>query len=292
MSADAAARVDERLEAWLPPQGDPAFRIRCSDSSPDLCMISARDHDHRYPAHLHGCVELIWVHSGWARITCRGETYQLQAGDVCVIAPNELHSAHTPAQTRCTFTLVHLPAHLYWTIIGERPRLHRQPEPFRVLRYRALGLSVHRLMEGFAAASDDEQRCDTLSCLLETVLEAPSFASVRGAKAFWHPAVVHARGVIAQHRDRAVDLQEIASDVGLNMRYFISLFRDGTGLPPHQYQIAMRVEKARELLQGSDTELSEVAIASGFCDQSHFSRLFKRSYGFSPGVFKQHLRPI
>lgn len=292
MTVNEAADHDEALTDWLPPVGDSSFRIRCSDSSPDLCVVSARDHAHPYPAHLHGCVELVWVHSGRARITCRGETYHLQAGDVCVIAPYELHSAQTPSRTRCTFTIMHLPSHFYWRIIDENPRLGRLPEPFRVLRYQALGLSIQGLFEGIASAADDDQRSDTLSRLLATVLDAPSFASVRGAEAICHPAVVHARGVIAQHHDRVVDLQEIATEVGLNMRYLISLFREGTGLPPHQYQIAVRVEKARELLQTSNAELSDVALAAGFCDQSHFSRLFKRSYGFSPGVFKQLLRPI
>lgn len=287
------ASSDERLEDWLPPVGDEAFSIRCSDSSPDLCIIWARDHVHHYPVHLHDCVELVWIHAGWARIACRGATYQLKGGDVCVIAPNEPHSANVPFSGRCTFTILHLPSHLYWSIIGEHAESGKRLESFRILRYQALGLSINAVLDGFVSASDDAHRCHRLASLLEKVMFSPhSFASVRAEKSFWHPAVVHAREVMAHRRREALNLDEIAAEVGLNVRYFISLFKDGTGLPPHQYQIALRVEKAREMLQGLDMELSEVALDAGFSDQSHLSRLFKRSYGFTPGAFKQFLRPI
>ena len=271
------------------------FSIGGSESTPDLCVIAARDHVHRYPAHLHDCVELIWIHAGWAKIGCRGSTYQLKAGDVCLVAPNELHGADVPAAGRCTFTMIHVPSRIYWSLLKDqtRGRRVRSPEPLRILRYQTLGVSFNALIEGFVAAGDDEKRCQLLTGLLDAVMHSPhSFAAVRAEKAFWHPAVVYAREVMVERREETVNLEDIAAEVGLNMRYFITLFKDGTGLSPHQFQIAMRVDKARELLQGIELQLSDIAIDAGFSDQSHFSRHFKRSYGYTPGEFRHSIQPI
>jgi AraC-like DNA-binding protein len=57
-------------------------------------------------------------------------------------------------------------------------------------------------------------------------------------------------------------------------------------LPPHQYVIARRVERARYLLQaGTDLSLAEVAADAGFSDQSQFTHHFKRLVGVPPGQF-------
>ena len=64
-------------------------------------------------------------------------------------------------------------------------------------------------------------------------------------------------------------------------------FKAATGLPPHQYVILRRVERAKQLLQaGTDLSLAEVALHAGFSDQSQFSRHFKRLVGVTPGQFR------
>jgi AraC family transcriptional regulator len=57
-------------------------------------------------------------------------------------------------------------------------------------------------------------------------------------------------------------------------------------LPPHQYVIMRRVERARQILQaGTNLSLAEVAARAGFSDQSHFCHHFKRLVGVTPGQF-------
>jgi transcriptional regulator GlxA family with amidase domain len=79
---------------------------------------------------------------------------------------------------------------------------------------------------------------------------------------------------------------DLARRVDLDMRYLISLFKLATGVTPHQFQIAMRVELARSLLQ-EHLPLTEVAARAGFADQSHLNRHFLRKYGFTPGAFRE-----
>ena len=72
---------------------------------------------------------------------------------------------------------------------------------------------------------------------------------------------------------------------------FYSQFRNATGMPPHQYVIARRVERARQLLgKGDELSLSDIAIRAGFSDQSHFSNQFKRIIGVTPRQFRRSAR--
>jgi AraC family transcriptional regulator len=73
--------------------------------------------------------------------------------------------------------------------------------------------------------------------------------------------------------------------------HFARQFKTATGLPPHQYVILRRVERAKELLQaGTDLSLAEVAVQAGFSDQSQFTHHFKRVVGVTPGQFRTPAR--
>jgi len=91
---------------------------------------------------------------------------------------------------------------------------------------------------------------------------------------------------IEEHLDASPTLEQMTAVARLSVYHFARQFKAATGLPPHQYVIARRVERAKELLQaGTDLSLAEVAAHAGFSDQSQFSHHFKRIVGVTPGQF-------
>jgi AraC family transcriptional regulator len=91
---------------------------------------------------------------------------------------------------------------------------------------------------------------------------------------------------VEEHLDAALTLNQLAAVAHLSAYHFARQFKAATGLPPHQYVIMRRVERARHLLQaGTDLSLAEVAAHAGFSDQSQFARHFKRLVGVSPRRF-------
>jgi AraC family transcriptional regulator len=91
---------------------------------------------------------------------------------------------------------------------------------------------------------------------------------------------------IEEHLDACPTLEQMAAVARLNSCHFARQFKAATGLPPHQYVIMRRVERARQLLQaGADLSLAEVAAHAGFSDQSQFCRHFKRLVGVTPRQF-------
>jgi AraC family transcriptional regulator len=98
---------------------------------------------------------------------------------------------------------------------------------------------------------------------------------------------------IEEHLDACPTLEQMAAVARLSPYHFARQFKAATGLPPHQYVIARRVERARELLQGDgDLSLAEVTAHVGFSDQSQFSHHFKRLVGVTPGQFRTSARIV
>src|SRR5205823_10081472 len=96
---------------------------------------------------------------------------------------------------------------------------------------------------------------------------------------------------IEEHLDASPSLEQMAAVARLSPYHFARQFKAATGLPPHQYVIMRRVERAKQLLQGGgDFSLAQVAAHAGFSDQSQFSHHFKRLVGVTPGQFRTSAR--
>lgn len=95
-----------------------------------------------------------------------------------------------------------------------------------------------------------------------------------------------AREYLGDRPEQNVGLDELAGAAGVGKFRLIRLFRQQTGLPPHALQIALRIRRARRLLE-SGTSIAETAAATGFADQSHLHRHFRRSLGLTPGAYQR-----
>jgi len=91
--------------------------------------------------------------------------------------------------------------------------------------------------------------------------------------------------------DHHLSLETLAREAGLSLAHFARAFKESIGRPPHQYLMALRLERARRLLEAPDVTLSDVALRAGFADQAHLTRLFKREFGITPGAFVRARRP-
>ncbi len=100
--------------------------------------------------------------------------------------------------------------------------------------------------------------------------------------------VRRATDFIAEHCARNIRLAELAELTGLSESYFCSAFKAATGLPPHQWQMRARVERARALLD--EVPIAEAAVAAGFADQSHLTRAFRRQFGVTPAAWLRDRR--
>jgi AraC-like DNA-binding protein len=103
------------------------------------------------------------------------------------------------------------------------------------------------------------------------------------------PGVRHAVQRLESDFTDAISLGELATVAQMSRSHFALMFREFTGHTPHQYLLLVRLHHARKLIgQGNSSavSLAEIAAASGFCDQAHLSRHFRRVFGTTPAAFR------
>jgi AraC family transcriptional regulator len=89
-------------------------------------------------------------------------------------------------------------------------------------------------------------------------------------------------GYIEDNLERDLGLKEIANVTGMSVSHFKTLFRKSLGLPPHQYLIRRRVERAAMQLRRGNVPIGQIALENGFCHQSHLALHTRRVLGVSP----------
>jgi len=96
------------------------------------------------------------------------------------------------------------------------------------------------------------------------------------------PRIQRAVEFIQANLSQALSLAQIASEADLNTSQFCNIFRNVMGLSPHQYVLRQRVERAKSLLKATALPVSEIALQTGFADQSHLARLLRQHTGMTP----------
>lgn len=94
------------------------------------------------------------------------------------------------------------------------------------------------------------------------------------------------REYIEANLESNVSLQDLATVAVLSTSHFIRAFRQSEGMTPHRYLLCRRVRRALGLLSETEMSLAEIGVASGFADQSHFCRQFRRFVGAPPSHYR------
>ncbi len=143
---------------------------------------------------------------------------------------------------------------------------------------------AHRLYGEFRLR-DEVSRLAIDSLALGVLAEASRSAARAGARArpLW---LQRARALVERHFAERLPLAAVAEQVGVHPVHLARTFRRCYDTTFAGYVRQVRVEFARRELAGSTLSLSDIAAAAGFCDQSHFSRLFKRHTGLTPAEYR------
>jgi AraC family transcriptional regulator len=101
------------------------------------------------------------------------------------------------------------------------------------------------------------------------------------------PALQRVCGRIEADLGGELSIAELAREAHLSPYHFSRAFKAATGLPPHSYLTARRIEHAKELLATSEMPMSEIALEVGFSSQAHLTDCFHRLVGVTPREFRR-----
>lgn len=184
--------------------------------------------------------------------------------------------------------LKHLDIHLDTEALARRAAPRLDPQALATPRIgfsdeRLAGLA--RLIAAECEAPDPAGGLygDALIDALVAALLRPAPETCRRAAGLSPCLVRRATDFIAENCARNIRLAELAALTGLSESYFCTAFKAATGLPPHQWQMRARIERAKALL--AEAPIAEAAVAAGFSDQSHLTRVFRRHLGVTPAAW-------
>jgi transcriptional regulator GlxA family with amidase domain len=133
-------------------------------------------------------------------------------------------------------------------------------------------------------STQQTDRSPSLAATEELAALVYSLPQVRGGLP--RQALQRVHQYVDAHLDEKVSVQALADVASLSIYHFARAFKQSEGLTPHDYLVQHRIEYAQKLLANSDVALSEVALAAGFFDQSHFAHRFREYVGVPPSRYR------
>lgn len=96
-----------------------------------------------------------------------------------------------------------------------------------------------------------------------------------------------ATSYVSRNPDQTISVSDLAKLCGIPFSTFVRAFRHSVGTSPHDWLMAKRLERAKQMMGESGLRLCDIAATVGFCDQSHFNRVFARYTGYTPGEWRR-----
>jgi AraC-like DNA-binding protein len=241
---------------------------------------------HSFPRHWHDDFHLSLITERAGRLECRGRSYHAPAGSLSLIPPGEVH-ANPCDPVGCSFRNMYVDPRILLDVAAHvtgragsfpdfTPRLIVDSEIARAFS------KLHHALEGSGVRLQQESELSAfLAHLIHRYAEQRPSPSRVGRES---AAVRRTREFIAEHFAESISLAALANLTGLSPFHLNHAFCLEIGIPPHAYQIQVRITRAKAMLLRR-VPISEVAFTMGFADQSHFARHFRRLTGITPAEY-------
>ena len=241
---------------------------------------------------------------GSIELNCDERVYTVREGEFIIIHPSRVHSIYSsegepPVYAVLKFDIAKFPSNTSYA-----------PSPSEIFRFaRREGSDVF-----FDKAQCKVLKCKEIfdDCIEETrtylygadlMLRTKIYQLIFGIVRMWIssgldiskcPTLGSSYGIeniteyIDKHLDEKLKVSEIANECHLSYSNFAAKFHEQYGMSCKEYIERMKLFKAEEYLLFTDLDLSAISQQTGFSDQSHFIRCFKKFRGMTPGQFRQH----
>ncbi len=267
---------------------DREFARLWESSIPGIELYHAHLSRHRFGKHFHESYTIGMNLSGQGCFQHGGQTHIASPGSFHLINPGTVHTGAVLPQTHWSFCDLYLSLSIVETVLTQLEWQGQMPafrEP--VVADRSLQTVFYQLFHALSQpASLLEQQSLLLKALSQLFLR---YASCRDRISLPQPeskAVAQVRAYLEAHYAESVSIDTLANLVGLSPYYLIRSFQQQVGLPPHAYQKHWQLMQAKRSLR-SEKPLAEIALESGFYDQSHLNRSFKQTFGITPGQYRK-----
>lgn len=263
-------------------------RYKQIESIPGLELSQAHFADFDFEPHFHLDFHIGLVTQGVQRQQIKGQTFHLQPGSLFLVPPGEVHNGIRSDDSGYALQTFRLSPEL----LAEMGRALRDAErelltastylnhPELASRLSGLHAALqHMNLAPLAAQSEWLILLDRM--LTHSGVAAPSWGDGALAPEQWQ----RVREYCHVHLGEKITLDDLAALCGQGCYPFLRRFTRTVGMTPHAWLLRLRLEHACRRLRSGKEELVTIALDTGFYDQSHFNRAFRKAYGIAPSVY-------
>lgn len=238
---------------------------------------------HYHEGHVIGVIE-----KGCLGFDYRGEKLVAGPGEINIADPGEVHNGFGMSESGWQYRMFYLQPGQLDQIANEMAD-RKTPMPFfrkGVVRDPVFARKIHELHRDFENPETDcLEKESRFRLLFSQFLLRHGGSGVRQmAPGREHRIVIRIQDYIRQYYDTRLTLSDLSREAGVSPYYLLRVFASQTGMTPHAYMSHVRVEKAKQLIEGH-VPIVDAALQVGLCDQSHLNRLFKKIVGITPGQY-------
>ena len=252
--------------------------------------LRARYVSHRFAPHWHDELALGAVEGGALRTRVGREEVVAPAGSLIVLNPGDVHTGIACDRDGYAYRMVYLDAARLEELGGAPGGV---TFPAAVIDDPSLHAGLVTALHLLASAPADRGAAEgPLLEVMRLLWARHATGARRDARGWAEPRLVRSvRDYLEAHHARIVSLAELAALTGRSPFHVSRTFRIALGVPPYAYLALVRVRRARALLR-EGVPVSMVTHATGFSDQSHFIRQFKRVVGVTPGQYAREVSGV
>lgn len=265
------------------------------DDDHGLEAMHARFREHVYAPHAHDAYSFGVTDAGAQQFHCRGALHTSTPGMVMALNPDEVHDGRAAVELGYHYRIVYIHPSVVSSVLADAADLSSPLPLFTqpVLGDRRLADAITRFHSALAGATtelvrDERLRSVILAAATRGATRPPKTRSLEGGAR--RKAAIRARTLIRDAYPEAVPVELLAQTAGCSRFALYRAFSAEFGMSPSDYERLLRLRHARSLLV-TGVRLADAASLSGFADQAHLARWFKRTYGITPGVFAQAAVP-
>ncbi|MFV8760770.1 AraC family transcriptional regulator [Yersinia enterocolitica] len=264
-------------------------RIYRFDDLSNLELLVANFSDHQFDAHWHETWSIGVVLRGANDSSPnRNGDHIVKRGQISAIAPGQIHGGSAIGQDGChyfmfypsTETILKAAESMEIKLASVHSGFFYQPELSQKLCAAASVLTNSQ-------ANNFEREESWIQALAEFIntIKHPSFYGFQKRDYIPLRSLMIAKEYLHDNYVNIFQLDELSKAAGMSKFHLCRQFTSTFGLSPSRYQRQLKLQKAKVMLSFGEN-IAQVAIACGFADQSHLSRLFKLTYGVTPGSYR------
>lgn len=240
-----------------------------------------------YAKHWHETFSIGLITKGRCRYVNGRKVTEVSVGTVVLANPGDVHACNPVHSEAWSYKMLYVDvAWLCKTLRAATVNRHNGFAPFSTIATTQpkLYAGLSRLFYTLTNPTTAHLEKHTASVSFVDLLRRYTHTS-RAIHPAKHPRVAWAAEFIRQNSMRSLSLDDICVEAGLSASHLIRAFKEAYGLTPHIYQLNCRIEFSRSQLRAGHS-IADVALASGFADQAHFQRVFKRFVAATPGQYQ------